>query len=189
MVGWIGKHTLAAHQIAISMSSMSFMIAIGIGAAATIRVSHQYGERNYIGTKMAGVASVHMSITFMGSFGLLFILLRRFIPMIFTTDPVVIEIASELLFMVALLQVFDALQLSCLASLRALKDVNLPLIFSAISYFLICLPAGYLLGFVLDMGAVGVWLGLTLGLLLVGVLFYIRFTRLADRIILQNGLR
>lgn len=188
MIGWIGKHTLAAHQIAMSMSSLSFMIAIGIGAAATIRVSHQFGEKNYVGTKMAGIASIHMSMAFMGSFGIIFIILRKFIPWIYTGDPIVQQIASNLLIMAALFQVFDALQLSCLASLRALKDVKIPLLCSIIAYFFICLPCGYLFGFVLDMGAMGVWVGLTLGLAFAGVLFYIRFTRLADRIIRDNGL-
>lgn len=187
MIGWIGKETLAGHQIAMSMSSMSFMVAIGFGAAATIRVSHQYGEKDYKATQMAGIASVHLSIGFMISFGVIFIILRRWIPFVFTNDPAVQQIASTLLIMVALYQAFDALQLAALASLRALKDVKIPLILSTISYFFICLPTGYLMGFVFNLGAIGVWIGLATGLLIAGVTFYIRFIKITNRIIRNNG--
>lgn len=186
MVGWFGKIALAAHQIAMTMSSCSFMIALGIGAAATIRVSHQFGEKDYPATRKAGFAAMHMSVVFMGSAGLLYILFRNFIPHIFTSDPQVIELAATLLIIAAGYQIFDAMQLAGMASLRALKDVKIPLLFSCISYYFICLPSGYLCGHVLNLGPVGVWLGLIFGLVCASLLFLYRFNKLTGQYIHSN---
>ncbi|MBR2947559.1 MAG: MATE family efflux transporter [Bacteroidales bacterium] len=181
MVGWFGKYELAAHQIAQSLSTFTFMIATGIGAAATIRVSHQYGAGNYKETAMAGKASVHMAIAFMTLCGAIFILLREILPYAFTQDPNVACIAEDLIIVLALFQIFDATQLTSLSSLRGLKDIKLPLLFSFISYYLICLPIAYLLGFTLEMGPLGVWIGLAIGLAAAAITFYIRFIYLCKR--------
>lgn len=186
MVGWFGKIALAAHQVAMLMSTFTFMIAQGIGAAATIRVSHQLGEKDYAATRKAGFAAMHMATAFMGIVGILFVIFRNQIPLLFTTDSQVIPIASTLLIMCAIYQVFDALQLSGLACLRALMDVKIPLLFSTLSYYLICLPAGYLLGHIFNMGPVGVWVGLMLGLLAASILFLHRFNKQSKRLIEKN---
>lgn len=175
MVGWFGKYELAAHQITQSLSQVSFMVATGIGAAATIRVSHQYGGGHYYETYMAGKASVHMAIAFMTLCGALFIIFIGQIPLVFTDDPNVIPIARKLILVLSLFQIFDAIQLSSMSSLRGLKDIRRPLLYSAISYYGICLPSAYLLGFVVDLGPVGVWIGLLLGLAVAALLFYSRF--------------
>lgn len=180
MVGWFGDTQLAAHQVAMSISSFSFMIALGIGAAATIRVSHQFGAKDYYATKMAALASIHMSIAFMVSLSTVFLILRHHVPRIFSTDPAVIDLAAGLMVMGALYQIFDAIQLASLASLRGLADVRRPLLYSSIAYFLICIPCGYLFGFILDFGPRGVWAGLTFGLACCSLLFYKRFRHLID---------
>lgn len=187
MVGWMGKYPLASHQVAQTLSHLTFTIATGIGAAATIRVSHQYGQGNYLETRMAGIASIHMSIAIMGTFGILFILFNRWIPYIFTDDPTVVALASKVIIVMALYQVFDALQMAAVSSLRGLKDINYPLLFSFISYYLIFLPCGYLFGFTFGFGVIGVWVGLLFGLLIAGVLYYSRFDKLTKRIIANNG--
>lgn len=186
MVGWMGKYELAAHEIAHSLGTFVFMIAIGIGSAATIRVSHQYGSGNYIGVKMAGTAAIHMTLFMMGCTAILFICFHNYIPHIYTPDINVHPIASDLIIVLGLFQLFDALQLSSMASLRGLKDIKIPLIYSTIAYYLVCLPLGYLLGFTLNLGPVGVWIGLLFGLLTVGIFFWLRFNKLSNRLISQS---
>ncbi len=186
MVGWLGATTLAGHQIAQSLSGLSFMIALGIGSAATIRVSHQFGEGKYEDAGMAGTASIHLSMAMMGTAAIIFLLLRNFIPTLYTSDRDVTDIAANLLIMVGIYQIFDALQLASMASLRALADVKVPMYLSAISYYLVCIPLGYICGFILGMGVYGVWAGLAAGLLFAGILFSIRFKRLINRIIAEK---
>lgn len=183
MVGWISAYHLAAHQIAQNLSSLTFMLAMGIGNAATIRVSHQFGEGNFVGVRMAGKAAVIMSIVFMGSFGIIFIVLNKQIPLLYTNDPKVIEIAWKLIVVMSLYQIFDAIQMASMNSLKGLKDINLPLVISACAYYLVCLPAAYLMGFIFKWGAVGVWIGLMMGLVFAAVFFYIRFDKLSKRLI------
>ena len=177
LVGWMGKYELAAHQVAHSLSSLSYMLATGIGAAATIRVSHQYGSGNYKGMYMAGKASIHMSVFLMSICAMIFLLFKNQLPWLYTNDAGVIPIASKLIIVLAFFQIFDATQLASMSSLRGLKDINRPLLYSAISYYGICLPCACLFGFVLKLGPVGVWIGLLLGLFTASVLFYIRFNR------------
>lgn len=187
MVGWLGVVPLASHQVAMSMSSFSFMIALGIGAAATIRVSHQYGYGDYKSMRIAGFASIHLSVVLMALCGIAYIVFRNYIPIIYTQDPLVREMAATLLIMSALFQVFDAMQLASLACLRALADVKIPLVFSIISYYLVSLPMGYFFGFTLKMGPVGVWIGLLLGLAFAGILFMSRFNSLSKKLILSQN--
>lgn len=188
MVGWLGEVSLASHQVAMSMSSFSFMLALGLGAAATIRVSHNYGSGDYKAMREAGFATIHLSVGFMAITGVAYLLLRNYIPLIYTNDMEVVKLASTLLIISALFQMFDALQLSSLAALRALADVRVPLMQSIFSYYFICLPLGYLFGFVFKLGAVGVWIGLLLGLAFVGILFLFRFHRVSNRLIKEQQL-
>ena len=183
IVGWFGKETLAANQIAVTMGTFSFMIAQGIGVAGTIIVSHQFGQQNYKAMRDAGFASCHMSVVLMGFAGLLYVIFRKYIPYIFSTDPIVVEIASQLLIVSAAFQIFDASQLSGLAILRGLKDVKKPLYYSIIAYYLICLPLGYFLSFTLGIGAIGIWIGLLIGLAIAALLYLLRFNILTKRLI------
>lgn len=182
MVGWFGKTALAANQIALTMSNSSFTIAQGIGTAATIRVSHQLGEKRYADTRKAGHAAMHIAVIFMATAGLLYITFRKYLPYIFTSDPTVIEIAAQLLIASAAFQVFDALQLTGLASLRGLNDVKFPLYFSIVAYYVISLGCGYIFGFIFNLGPIGVWIGLALGLAASSTLFLLRFNKITERI-------
>ena len=110
--------------------------------------------------------------------GITFILFNDVIPYIFTKDEEVVEIAGHLLYVAAAFQLFDAVQLSALASLRALADVKWPLVTSLISYYVIGLPFAYVAGTVWHWGPVGVWIGLLLGLMLAAILFLYRFNKL-----------
>lgn len=186
MVGWMGKYELAAHQIAQNLSSLSFMITTGIGAAATIRVSHQFGAGHRQDAYHAGFAAVHMAMAIMIGFGIVFISLHNAIPYMYTEDQAVIPIAGRLIIILALFQVFDAIQLASRSSLLGLKDINIPLAFSAISYYIICLPGAYLLGFTFGLGPEGVWIGLLMGLAVAALLFNLRFRHICRRYIGQE---
>ena len=107
-----------------------------------------------------------------------FIVFNDVIPYIFTKDPEVARIASKLLYVASAFQLFDATQLSALASLRALADVKWPLILSLVSYYLVCIPMGYLAGSVFNLGPIGVWYGLLIGLMFASALFLYRFNRI-----------
>lgn len=183
MVGWLGKEALAANQITTTMSTLSFMIAQGIGAAATITVSHQFGGHNYNGARNAGFAAMHMTAVLMGSAGIIYIIFRRYIPLMFTSDPAVVAISAQLFIIAAIFQIFDATQLTGLASLRALKDVKMPLFYSIAAYYGICLPMGYICGFIANFGAIGVWVGLLFGLMLASILYVLRFNKLTKQLI------
>lgn len=178
MAGWFGEVAMAAHQASQTIITFSFMVAQGVGVAATIRVSHQYGERRFADARKAGFAASHISIALMALAGITFILFNDVIPYIFTQDHHVAEIASRLLYVAAAFQLFDAVQLSALASLRALADVKWPLVTSLFTYYVIGLPFAYFAGTTFGLGPVGVWLGLLAGLMLAAVLFLYRFNKI-----------
>ena len=178
MAGWFGAVAMAAHQASQTIITFSFMVAQGVGVAATIRVSHQYGEGRLADARKAGFAASHISIALMALAGITFILFNDLIPLIFTKDPQVVEIAAKLLYVAAAFQLFDAIQLSALASLRALADVKWPLVTSIFSYYIVGIPFAYIAGTTFGLGPVGIWLGLLVGLMLAAVLFLYRFNKL-----------
>ncbi|MBO5920500.1 MAG: MATE family efflux transporter [Bacteroidales bacterium] len=186
MAGWFGEVAMAAHQASQTIITFSFMVAQGVGVAATIRVSHQYGERRFADARKAGFAASHISIALMALAGITFILFNDVIPYIFTQDHHVAEIASKLLYVAAAFQLFDAVQLSALASLRALADVKWPLVTSLFTYYIIGLPFAYFAGTTFGLGPVGVWLGLLAGLMLAAILFLYRFNKITKGFTTNN---
>lgn len=183
MIGWLGAVPLAAHQIGIGLASITFMIVSGIGSGTTIRVSHQYSQKNYEGLSKAAYASIHLVIAFMSLTALIFIVFRNQLPWLYTADPAVILVASQLLIMAAAFQIFDGLQVVILGILRGLADVKYAMIVAFISYILISLSLSYLFGFILKWGAVGVWVGLVVSLIIASLLFLQRFKKLYARIV------
>ncbi|RAU83092.1 MATE family efflux transporter [Pontibacter arcticus] len=183
MIGWIGTKELAAHQIAINVASVTYMMASGIAAAATIRVSNLKGLRNYFDMRMAGISSFVMAIIFMIISGLLMVVAKDFIPGLYIDDPEVIQIASVLLIIAALFQISDGVQVVGLGALRGLEDVQIPSLISLLAYWAVGLPVGYVLGFKAGFGASGIWAGLLLGLTVAAVLMYLRFKWLSTKLI------
>jgi len=175
MMGWIGTVELAANQIAMTMASFAFMIVVGLSSAATIRSSHACGTGNLRELRRVTNASYRIGIIYSLSSATLFIVLRRWIPFIFTSDPAVAELASYLLVFVALFQISDALQTIMIGILRGIKDVNATMAIAFVSYLLVNLPVGYLCAFVLDWGAGGLWVGFVVGLTLAAVLLNLRY--------------
>ncbi len=175
MMGWLGEITLAAHQVAIGLASVTYMISLGISQANTIRVSHQMGIKDYKSLKIAANASTHLVLIFMALMGFVFVFARKILPYLFTTDLEVVRIASELLIVAAFFQIFDGLQVVMLSSLRGMADVKLPMFITFFSYLLIGIPASYIFAFLFHLGPVGIWYGYLLGLGMAGVLFFLRF--------------
>lgn len=177
IIGWISKEALAAHQVANQIADLTFMVALGIGAATTIRVSHQFGAGDFKAVRMASNASIHL-VLLMNTIGAaLMISLRNYIPMLFTEDQEVIAIASQLIIIAGLFQYADGLQAVGAAMLRGITDVKVPMVIAFVSYILVGLSVGLLCAFRLGMGAAGIWVGFVCGLALAAICFHIRFNR------------
>ncbi len=174
MMGWISKESLAGHQVAISMVSMTYMISFGLASGTTIRVSHAFGDGDRHELKHAIFASLHLVIAFMSTMGILLILLRNQLPLLFTSDPAVIHVAAGLLVIGALFQVFDGVQVVLLGSLRGMADVRIPMFIAFFSYIIVSLPVSYLLAFVFNFGNSGIWIGFVFGLSTAAILFAFR---------------
>ena len=182
MMGWLGTRTQAAHQIAINLATISYMATAGLAAAATIRVSYFLGKKDLKNLRLASFTLLMMALTFMTACALVFILGRHWLPGLYVTDPAVIEIASSLLIIAGLFQLSDGTQVVCIAALRGLQDVRVPSALIFISYWIIGLPLGYGLGFMLGNGAQGIWLGLLIGLTLTALAMLLRFRVLVKKL-------
>ncbi|MBN1299856.1 MAG: MATE family efflux transporter [Melioribacteraceae bacterium] len=177
MIGWIGTDYLAAHQIAISLASITFMIILGIASAATIRVGNYLGKKDFVELNKASNSSLLIAVIVMASFGVIFIALNNFLPTLFIQDPEVTEIASVLLIFAAFFQIFDGTQATGLGILRGMTDVKNPMITAFIAYWIVGIPLAYFLGVNLDYKANGVWFSLSLGLVLAALFFTYRIRK------------
>ncbi len=175
MVGWIGKIPLAAHQIALTLASATYMAASGISSAATVRIGNFIGSHDPVNLKRAANSAYMLVGLFMSGTALFFILFRHLLPPLFSNDPQVQEIASDLLIIAAFFQVSDGLQVVGLGILRGMKDVRIPTLIALFSYWLIGLPTGYVLAFLVEKGVIGIWVGLAIGLTLSAILMHQRY--------------
>ncbi len=175
MIGWMGTVALAAHQIALNLASISFMVAMGISSAGTIRVSNAVGRKDIHGTRIAGFSATLLCAGFMALAGLIFILFRFFLPTLYISEKEVIDISAALLVIVAFFQISDGTQAVGLGILRGMTDMKIPTLITLAAYWLIGLPSGYLMAFKLDMGIYGVWYGLLISLTASAFLMMLRF--------------
>jgi multidrug resistance protein, MATE family len=181
MMGWLGTKTQAAHQIAINLATISYMTTAGLAAAATVRVGYYSGMKDFTNMKAAFNSLLIMALFVMSLWALLFIAGRTWLPELYVTDPEVVVIASSLLVIAGLFQLADGTQVVCASALRGLEDVKIPSIFIFISYWIIGLPLGYYLTNNVGLGAVGVWWGLFIGLMLTAIALYLRTIALITR--------
>jgi MATE family multidrug resistance protein len=179
MVGWLGVKQLAAHQVALSMAATTYMMATGISAAATVRVSNFLGSGDRHQLQVAGYSSMLMVIAFMGSTATIFVLCKSFLPYLFIHDEEVVGIASSLLIIAAFFQVSDGVQAVGLGCLRGLSDVKIPTMITLLAYWVIGLPVGYLIGNRLGWGVYGIWTGLSIGLTTAAIMLFFRFRYLS----------
>jgi len=179
MIGWLGAQALAAHQIAISLAGTTYLAAGGIASAATIRISTFIGAGNMVDMRRAGYSAFIMAGIFMITTAILFILLRNQLPLIFVNEYEVIRIASGLIIIASMFQLFDGTQVVGLGALRGLKDVKIPTLTALTAYWIIGIPVGYTLAFHFGYGANGVWFGYLTGLFVAAVLLFLRFVKVS----------
>jgi len=175
IVGMIGPVQQAAHQIALNIASVSYMMVSGLGAAATIRMGNQLGRKDYPMLRLAGQSLFHLTFFFMLVTMTLLILLRNFLPQFYSSDPEVLQYTAVLMVAAGIFQMPDGMQATALGALRGIKDVNIPTIVAFVAYWIIAVPLCYFLGVYLEKGPIGVWMGLTVGLVLASIALYWRF--------------
>ncbi|HSQ47618.1 MAG TPA: MATE family efflux transporter [Lutibacter sp.] len=186
LAGTLGAYPQAANQIAIKMSSTTFMIAVGIGAAATIRVGNQKGLGNYLELRRIAFSNFLLILIIMAIFSVGFILLKDILPWMFTDNLEVIGIASSLLVIAGIFQLSDGLQAVILGALRGLQDVNVPSILTFIAYWIIGFPACIYFGSIADLGTFGIWIGLLTALTSSAIMLFLRFNYLSKKLIREK---
>jgi MATE family multidrug resistance protein len=189
MIGSIGMIEQAAHQVAISLAAMTYMMASGISAAAAIRSGNYFGSGNHHELRLSAISNYHIVIVFMSCTAIIFTIFNHYLPWIYTSDKAVIAIASQLLIVAAFFQLFDGTQVVGLGILRGMGDVNIPTIITFVSYWVIGLPAAYLLGIHFNIGVMGVWYGLVMGLMASSIMLFIRFQKISksNKLILTDN--
>lgn len=186
LIGKMGAHALAAHQVVITIASATYMMSSGLAAAATVRVGHFVGLRNRAMILLAGKKAFQISAIFMGSMAIILILSRNFIPILFIDDPVVLEASAGLLFIAGIFQLSDGIQVVGLGCLRGISDVKIPTLFTFMAYWLVAIPFGYLLGVHWNFGLNATWWALSLGLTISALLMLFRFFTLCKTITLED---
>lgn len=181
----LAKVNLAAHQIAISLASTTFMMCMGLSVAATVRVGYQNGLKDFVTMRKAGWSAIYMVIGFMLICGIGMVLLRFQLPAFYLDNQEVISLAAQLLIIAALFQLSDGIQLVVLGTLRGMQDVFIPSIITFIAYWVIALPIGYILAIHFEMRAYGMWIGLLIGLTIAAIMLLLRFNNQTKKLI--NG--
>lgn len=190
--GVLGKNSQAANQIALNLSSMTFMFGMGLGIAAMIRVGNQKGLANF--KDLRRIAQSIFLLTFLLEivFAALFLLGRNWFPSLYldindvtniADNTEVLIIAAELLLVAAFFQISDGIQVVVLGALRGLQDVKIPTLITFISYWLIGFPVSFYLGLYTDLASTGIWIGLLTGLTASAIMLYLRFNYLTKKLI------
>jgi MATE family multidrug resistance protein len=168
IVAKLDARSLAAHQIALSAASFSYMVPLGFSSAAAVRVGQALGRGDLAGARDAGWSAVRLSLVFMGSAAVLFLVAPGMIARFFTPDPEVIAASTGLLAIAAAFQLFDGAQVVATGALRGMGDSHTAAIVNLVAYWFIGIPLGWVLCFRYGWGARGVWAGLCIGLVLIG---------------------
>ena len=180
MMGWIGAVELAAHGIALQLAGLAFMVHIGFSQAATVRAGRALGRRDEALLRRGGITAIGMSAIYATVTSLIFlsfpeVLVSLFIDPADPARPSLLQVGASLVMIAAIFQLVDGLQVLALGLLRGVQDTTVPMVMATISYWVIGLPASYLLAFQFGLGAIGLWLGLVIGLAVAAVLLLTRF--------------
>ena len=172
--GTLDPISSAAHQIALNMAGVAFMVPLGLGSAGAVRVGHAVGAGDRPRASAAGWTAILLATGFMIFAALVFIVVPRQLIALFSEDPDVLAVGTSLLFLAAIFQLFDGIQGVITGTLRGIGDTRTPMVVNLVAHWLLGLPIGYLLCFVIGWGVYGLWVGLSLGLIVTGViLFYV----------------
>ncbi len=193
--GILGKNPQAANQIALNLSSMTFMVAIGLSVAAMIRIGNQKGLKRFNELRRIAFSIFMLATCFAIVFGILFFIFNTSLPKIyldyndptkFTDNYEVWSMASKLLLIAAVFQISDTLQVVVLGALRGMQDVKIPTLITFIGYWLIGFPVSYYLSMHTEYGISGIWIGLLAGLTSCAIMLMLRFAYLSKRLIVEN---
>jgi MATE family multidrug resistance protein len=193
--GRLGITNQAANQIALSLASFTFMFAMGLSVAATIRVGNQKGLTNYKQLRIVAFSIFLLAICLETIFALIFILFHRQLPALFVdmhnlndlaVNTEVVTIAAQLLLVAAVFQISDGIQVVVLGALRGLQDVKIPMYITFVAYWVVGFPISIYLGMYTELKATGIWIGLLAGLTTAALFLYIRFTKLTKKLIIEN---
>ncbi|MXQ06399.1 MATE family efflux transporter [Alphaproteobacteria bacterium GH1-50] len=182
MMGWVGTIALAAHGIALQIASLTFMVHLGVSQALTVRVGRAWGRGEPDRVRVTGLAGLMLSAGAVTLTMILFLTVPEVLVGVFVDPddpdrPAILIAGAALLAVAALFQTVDALQVLALGMLRGVQDTRVPMLYAAFSYWVVGVPASYVLGLHTPLGGTGVWLGLTIGLALAGILLQGRFWR------------
>ncbi|MDB9901861.1 MATE family efflux transporter [Flavobacteriaceae bacterium] len=194
--GVLGKNPQAANQIALNLSSMTFMVGIGLSVAAMVRVGNQKGLLDFVSLRRIAYSILFLTLLIEIVFASFFLIFREWLPTLYLNDNVlmnindnseVVLIASKLLLVAAFFQIFDGLQVVILGALRGLQDVKIPALITFVSYWIIGFPVSYYLGLYTSFESTGIWIGLFVGLFSASILLYLRFNYLTKKLITNNN--
>jgi MATE family multidrug resistance protein len=186
LAGRLAPASLAAHQIAINFAAFTFMVPLGVASAGAVRVGHAVGRRDAHGASRAGWTALLFGALFMSLAAAVFLTMPRALIGAFTRDPGVLEVGVTLLFVAAVFQLFDGLQGVATGALRGLGDTRTPMLWNFAGHWLIGLPLGYSLCFTLGYGVIGLWWGLSTGLIICGVALVIVWARSVHRRVVEG---
>lgn len=189
MAGTFGKEQIDAHGIALSIAAFTYMFASGISSASSIRVGIYKAQDNWLEIKQAAFSSIKLVMLIMGGFAILFLMINNFLPKVFSSDLQIVNLASKLLIIAALFQLFDGIQVTIVGILRGLEDFKIPTLISLVGYWIIALPLAYSLAFILKLETVGVWIGLLVSLIFAAVVLFWRLNYLINKNLKINNLK
>jgi len=182
ITGWFGKTQLAAHQIAINLASVTYMIATGLSVGGSISVGNAWGRKNKNDMINSGRTSLIMATAFMFVTAGIFSVFNHFFVHLYTNDPEVETIASGLLLIAVLFQLSDGIQCVNLGILRGMADTKIPTLVTIIAYWVIGIPSGLLMAYTFKLESYGIWFGLSLGLTFSAIMLSYRFIKQARKI-------
>jgi MATE family multidrug resistance protein len=183
LMGLIGTAPLAAHQVALQIVAILYMIPYGISMAATVRVGHAAGRHDAYGVRRAGLTAIAIGVALAAVLTVAVVGARLTIAQFFLgrgEDDATVTLATTLLVIGATFFITDALQTVTNGALRGIKDTRIPLLFATIGYWLVGFPASYALGFHTPLGAAGIWVGLSIGTATHATLLILRFLKLSN---------
>jgi MATE family multidrug resistance protein len=179
LIGSLGANVVAAHQVAINVASVAFMIPLGIAMAITVRVGQAVGREDVAGVRLAGFTGIGLVLATQTVSALVLTFAAAQIASVYTRDAAVVAAAVNLLFFAAIFQFSDGIQAASNGALRGLKDTRVPALLTAFAYWIVGMPVGWWLAFRHGMGAPGLWLGLIAGLTVAALMLLSRFALIA----------
>jgi MATE family multidrug resistance protein len=181
----VSARAAAAHQIALGLANFSFMGALGVAQATSVRVGRSIGEGSTKGARRAGFTGIAIGVAYMAAWGVVFAAAPRLLAHVFSNDAAVLDAAVPLVRLAALFQIGDGAQVCSAGALRGAGDTRWPLLANLVAHWAIAMPIARTLGFTLHWGAPGLWCGLVAGLWSIGIALVFRFSRLTRREIVR----